>query len=237
MTALSMTRDEVREIDRRAVEEYAMPSIVLMENAGRGTAELLMKLGIAGPVVICAGRGNNGGDGFVVARHLENHGYAVRVLLFADPDQLRGDAAVNARILQKAETSLRVFSASDADSAAKTKGFSPSVPFDPAELEAELDRADWVVDALLGTGTRGEVREPFATVIDRINGARKKVLAVDLPSGLDCDTGEPLGPCVRADQTATFVARKKGFDRPTSEQWTGQVHVIDIGIPRRMVER
>lgn len=215
----SLTRDEVRNVDRCAIEEYGMPGVVLMENAGRGAAELLLDLGISGIVVICAGKGNNGGDGFVIARHLENHGVSVKVLLFADPNQLRGDALINYGILSKAGTAITFF---------------PDV-IESSLLTDALSQADWIVDALLGTGTRGEIREPYSTVIDQINAAGAKVFAVDLPSGLDCDTGVPLKPCVKADQTATFVARKTGFDIPGSESWTGEVHVIDIGVPRGLL--
>lgn len=216
MPLRSMTRQQVRDVDRRAVDEFGMPSILLMENAGRGAAELLVELGIAGPVVICAGKGNNGGDGLVIARHLENRGNEVRVLLFCGPDELKGDAATNYRIIAAAGTPLRVF------------GAAPT----PDELDAELRDAGWIVDALLGTGTQGEIREPSATIIDGINAAGRKVLAVDLPSGMDCDSGRPLGPCVRADHTASFVAPKLGFDQPGAAAFTGAVHVIDIGVPR-----
>ena len=215
-----MTRQQVREIDRRAIDEYGLPGIVLMENAGRGTAELLIRLGIHRDVVICAGRGNNGGDGFVIARHLENHGHKVRVLVFVDPQALRGDAAINYRVLVAGGTPMQVFSGTPAEE----------------ELASALQGAGWIVDALLGTGMQGTVREPFATAIAAINSGGTSVLAVDLPSGLDCDIGEPLGCCVRADHTATFVAPKRGFDNPASRQWTGTVHVIDIGAPRLLLE-
>ncbi|MBW3542796.1 MAG: NAD(P)H-hydrate epimerase [Planctomycetes bacterium] len=247
MPPRSMTRDEVREVDRRAIQDYGLPGVVLMENAGRGTAELLLDLalpkkgdspradpegdsplfwaqpleGARGPFVICAGKGNNGGDGFVIARHLENRGEEVRVLLFADPESLSGDAAVNFGVLEAAGTPLHVFA---------------NCP-ESEEILRELSGAEWVVDALLGTGVTGEIREPYATAITAINAAGKRVLAVDLPSGLDCDTGRPLGPCVRADHTATFVAPKRGFEAPTAAEWTGQVHVIDIGVPRAVLYR
>ena len=220
MSPKSLSRDEVRNVDRRAIEEYGMPGVVLMENAGRGAAELLVNLGISGPVVLCAGKGNNGGDGFVIARHLENRGVDVKVLLFADPHNLKGDAAINYHIIDKAGTPIVVFTDN----------------LDLQQLEQELAGTDWIVDALLGTGTRGEIHEPYATFIDHINAADAKVLAIDLPSGLDCDTGEPLGSCIRAEETATFVARKQGFDVPDSQQWTGTVHVIDIGVPRLLLE-
>lgn len=220
MIPRSLSRDEVRDVDRRAIEEYGMPGIVLMENAGRGAAELLVKLGVSGTVVICAGKGNNGGDGFVIARHLENRGFFVTVMLFADPDQLKGDAFVNYGIAAKAGTPMIMLGDT----------------FDVERLEEQLAEADWIVDALLGTGTRGEIREPYITIINRINAAPGRVFAIDLPSGLECNTGEPLDPCVRADHTATFVARKVGFDKPVSQEWTGTVHVIDIGVPRALLE-
>ena len=214
-----LTRDEVRKIDRRAIEELGLPGIVLMENAGRGAAELLIELGIDGPVIVTAGKGNNGGDGFVIARHLEIHGFEVRVLLFADPLELAGDALTNYRVLNAAGTQIR-----------------NSAGADPSGWKVVLRTGSWIVDALLGTGTRGSVREPFGTVIEQINASGVRVLAVDLPSGLDCDTGQPLGPCVRAAHTATFVAPKRGFDAPGAAAFTGQVHVIDIGVPRCLLE-
>ena len=231
MPARSMSRDEVRDVDRRAIEQYGLPGVVLMENAGRGTAEFLMSLGIAGPVVICAGKGNNAGDGFVIARHLENHGIVVKVLLFCDPDELRGDAEINYRVIRAAGTPIISH---------KEKGKRKKEKVQREEEDVEIGRAlaeaDWIVDALLGTGTQGSVREPFVTLIEQINASPAQVLAVDLPSGMDCDTGEPLGCCVRADHTATFVARKAGFDAPGAEELTGNVRVIDIGVPRALFE-
>jgi NAD(P)H-hydrate epimerase len=215
-----LTRDEVRDIDRRAIETLGLPGIVLMENAGRGAAELLIELGIDGPVTVVTGKGNNGGDGFVIARHLANHGYNVRVLLFADPNDVTGDAATNYHVLRAARMPPRNCAAEP----------------DPAKWRDELASASWIVDALLGTGARGSVREPFATVIEQVNAAGVPVLAVDLPSGLDCDTGQPLGSCIRAVHTATFVAPKQGFGAPGARTYTGQVHVVDIGVPRSLLE-
>ena len=210
-----LSRDQVRDVDRQAIEDFGMLGLVLMENAGRNSAELLLSLGISGPVAICCGKGNNGGDGFVIARHLENAGVKVRVLLCAPASSLKGDAAANFQILARAQTPILV------------------PPFDWAD---ELSGAEWIVDAFLGTGTQGDLREPFLSGIAAINAAGGKVFAVDLPSGLDCNTGQPLGICVRADQTATFVARKIGFDAPGASDWTGEVHVIDIGVPRALLQ-
>jgi NAD(P)H-hydrate epimerase len=214
-----LTRQQVRNIDARAIADYGLPGIVLMENAGRGAAELLLELGIHGPVIICAGKGNNGGDGFVIARHLELHSVATSILLFCDPADLSGDAATNCRVAQAAGQSLVVL------------GAAPQ----PDDLNLLLAPADWIVDALLGTGTTGTIREPYLTAIAAINRAGKKVFAVDLPSGLDCDTGLSMGSCVRADHTATFVARKVGFDTPGASELTGEVHVIEIGVPRKLL--
>ncbi len=215
-----LTREQVRDVDRRAIHDYGLPGVVLMENAGRGAAELLLRMGIAGRVVICAGKGNNGGDGFVIARHLELRGIATTVLLFCQPSDLTGEAATNYHVLEAARQSLVVV------------GTAPEA----ADIDRLLAAADWIVDALLGTGTQGTIREPFVTAIAAINRGGKKVLAVDLPSGMDCNTGQPQGVCVRAAHTATFVARKIGFDVPGAERFTGTVHVIDIGVPKRPLE-
>ena len=221
MNARPLSRVEVRDIDRRVIKEFGLPGVVLMENAGRGTADLLHSLGIGGRVVICGGKGNNGGDGFVIGRHLENRGCEVRILLFCTPDELQGEADVNYHVCAAAGTDVRIMDGS------------PS----PEEIDSELAGAEWIVDALLGTGIRGEVRDPYPAVIEQINQANAQALAVDLPSGLDCDTGIPLGCCVKARHTATFVARKLGFDNPDAAKWTGQVHVIDIGVPQVMLEQ
>jgi len=214
-TMLALTREQSRDVDRLAVEKYAMTGLVLMENAGRGCAELLLKLGIGGRVAICCGRGNNGGDGFVIARHLENAGIDVEVGLFAKESRIDGDAAANLRILRAAGTSLRALGG------------------ETGETDAFLRGADWIVDALLGTGVTGPVRDPLAGVIAAISRQKGRVLAIDLPSGLDCDTGRPWGACVRATHTATMVSLKQGFER--AAEYTGEVHVIDIGIPRRLL--
>lgn len=222
----SLTRDQVRDVDRRAIEAYGLPGIVLMENAGRNAAALLHaaagRPGPAGPVAVACGPGNNGGDGFVIARHLENLGHDVRVLLACAPAGYRGDAAINCAVAERSGGAVHVLAAADG-----------------AAWRQRLDGAAWIVDALLGTGTTGAARGAVAAAIEAINevraGGATRVFAVDLPSGLDCDTGLPLGPCVRADVTATFVARKIGFDRPGSEWHTGDVHVVDIGVPRALL--
>jgi len=212
MDVPQLTRSQSREIDRRAIEDYGIPGLVLMENAGRGCVDVLERLGIDGPVVILCGKGNNAGDGFVIARHLEIRGHACRVLLLSPPAELRGDAAANYAILEK--TNVRIVNSSD-------------------QLDATGN--DWIVDALLGTGAQGDPRPPFDAAIDWINAQPAKKLAVDVPSGLDCDTGQPAAHTVRADHTCTFAAMKIGFEQPAAKPFTGAVHVCDIGVPRKLI--
>lgn len=197
-----------------------MSGLVLMENAGRGVAERLCDMGIDGPVAVCCGRGNNGGDGFVIARHLDLRGFGVRVLLWAEPAGLTGDAAANFRILERAGIPIEFFPAEH----------------DAARVTGQLAGTAWIVDALLGTGARGEPRPPLDEVIDQLNAAAAPKLAVDLPSGLDCDTGQAARHTIRAAVTCTFVAAKPGFFAPGAEQYTGRVEVLDIGAPRRLIE-
>jgi len=210
-----LSRAEVRAYDKHAIEQLGIPSLVLMENAGRGAADVLQSLGIRGRVVIACGKGNNGGDGLVIARHLANGGYAPSVLLFANPNDLSADCAMQWNIVQKMHLSTQVCSAQQ---------------MDDAKLAALFGQADWLVDALFGTGLTGPLREPFADVVTLMNASAARVFAVDIPSGLDCDTGEPLGPTVRAEHTATFVATKLGYANPRSATYTGRVHVVDIGV-------
>lgn len=220
MNPRTLDRLQSRALDRRAGAEYGISGLVLMENAGRGVADKLCELGLAGPVVICCGKGNNGGDGFVIARHLDLRGHPVRVLLWADPDELSGDAAANFQILEKTDVPIHLFASEH----------------DAAGLNEQLGGAAWIVDALLGTGARGEPRPPLDAVIDQLNAAAAPRLAVDLPSGLDCDSGCAARHTIRAAHTCTFVAPKPGFFQPGVERYTGRMHVLDIGAPRCLVE-
>jgi NAD(P)H-hydrate epimerase len=204
-----------------AIEEFGFSGLVLMENAGRGVADVLCRLGIAGPVIICCGKGNNAGDGFVIARHLDLRGHAVRVALWAKPEELVGDAAANFQILQKTDVPIEIF----------------STTHDSQRLAKFLHGTAWIVDALLGTGARGEPRPPLDEVIVQLNTAPAPKLAVDLPSGLDCDTGQPARNTIRATETCTFVAAKPGFLIPAAAPYIGRLHILDIGTPRKLIER
>jgi NAD(P)H-hydrate epimerase len=213
----SLRRDQVRQLDQLATDKYGVPSIVLMENAGRGVADVMCRLGINGPVLICCGQGNNGGDGLVTARHLDLRGHRVVIACWNDPQTSGGDTAINYRIVAASGLPLHV------------------VP-ESSELDELLSGAEWVVDALLGTGSRGRPRPPIDRVIARLNESPARKLAVDIPSGLDCDTGEAADPTFRAHHTCTFVAPKPGLLLPSALPFVGQLHTLDIGAPRCLVE-
>jgi NAD(P)H-hydrate epimerase len=234
MAQLAFTREQSRLVDQLAAKEYGFSGLVLMENAGRGVADVLCRLGIAGPVAVCCGKGNNAGDGFVVARHLDLRGHAVRVLLWADPAELTGDAAANFHIFTKTDVPIEVFGGGLSQFSSDEDG---TVPFPRARLAKLLDGVSWIVDALLGTGARGEPRPPIDAVIDQLNAAAAPKLAIDLPSGLDCDTGQPARHTIRAAETCTFVTAKTGFFAPEAAPYVGRLHVLDIGVPRKLIEQ
>lgn len=213
------TAAEMRELDRRTIEEYGIPGIVLMENAGRGAVQAMVDAW--GPVagrkyVIFCGKGNNGGDGLVMARHLANMDADVRVRLFSE--EMKGDAAVNLAAARKMGIDIRPLS-------------------DDLKAESsEVRHADAVIDAIFGTGLASEVGRPYSAVIELINANARRVLAVDMPSGVDSDKGRIMGAAVRADITATFGLPKRGLYMYPGAQLAGAVRVIDISIPAGAVE-
>jgi NAD(P)H-hydrate epimerase len=223
-----LTRDQTRAADQFAIRQLGIPGIVLMENAGRGCAEILLHqfqsessapttTAGAPKVLICCGTGNNGGDGLVIARHLQIAGYPTQILLMGEPAAYSGDALVNLKILQNLGLSFTVW---------KVKS-----NFNRLHgLLGDWTHQDWVVDALLGTGFQGDLRESYATVVTAINQTAARCLAVDIPTGLCCDSGTAAGACVRADLTATFIALKTGFQNPAAQMYLGQVQVVSIGV-------
>jgi NAD(P)H-hydrate epimerase len=217
-----LTRAEVRAFDRRAIEQFAIPAIVLMENAGRCTADVMQWLGVQGPVLILCGKGNNGGDGLVIARHLANRDIPFKALVFAHPHDLSEDAAAQWRIVQQLQLSAEAW---------------PGDEIDEQRLADELTRAAWVVDALFGTGLTGPMRPPFDRIASLVNAGPARVLAVDIPSGLDADTGLPMGVTIQAEHTVTFVAPKLGFENPGAATWLGEVHVVDIGLAYHLAQK
>ena len=225
-----LTREQVRTIDRLAIEQLGIPGIVLMENAARSAAEaaLAMLDTTGAKVTVLCGGGNNGGDGYAIARHLHNAGLPTTIYTATDTDRLKGDALTNYRVVHRMGLAVT-----------------------PILTEAQVDEhastwsdCDVIVDALLGTGfaAPGQVREPFATIIHRCNAASAepggpKVLAVDVPSGLDCDTGQPATATIRADVTVTFVAAKSGFALKCAKPWLGRLVVAGIGAPAGLIDR
>jgi len=196
---------EQRELDRWAIEDRGVAGLELMERAGTGLADEVARHCPGGAVAVVCGRGNNGGDGFVAARRLRDSGREVRVLLMAAPEEYRGDARANLDRLP---------------------GAAPEA-FEPGALAG----AAMIVDALLGTGFSGEVREPYAGAIEAVNRAGVPIVACDVPSGVDASTGEVAGPAVRAQRTVTFHAGKPGLWIMPGKSHAGAVRVIDIGIP------
>ncbi len=203
-----------------------MPGIILMENAGRGCAEFLLAQGRPHNVVICCGPGNNGGDGYVIARHLENHGVATKVVLCCAPVKISGDALINYGIHSKSNGRF----------------VQVGQQWGAADFERVLSAVDGagtdvIVDCLLGTGSQGNPRNPIDGIIRAANGLTVQRVAIDLPSGLDCDTGQPGIPTFMADMTCTFVAQKTGFQVETAKKYLGRIHVVDIGIPKCVLEQ
>jgi len=222
---LVLTREAVRELDRRAIEEYGIPSLLLMENAGRACAAEAERLlaGASGPVLVLCGPGNNGGDGLVIARTLWNRGADVHAVFVGPREKLDAgtrDFATNLRLWRGLGRTIEALER----------------PGEVALLAPFLARSALVVDALFGTGLARELGEPWRALIRLVNSARRPVLAVDLPSGLDADTGAVLGEAVRATITVTFVARKPGFARGSGPELCGRIAVAEIGVPRAYLE-
>ncbi len=213
--------DQMREMDRLAIEEIRIPGIVLMENAGReavGVLETCLGDLLDDNIVVVAGKGNNGGDGFVIARHLRNHGAQVMVVLLGRCSDLSGDAHVNARICEN--MNIPIIESADEK--------------DLDRLECELLNADIIIDAMFGTGLSKPAKGRFQTAIEMINKADAYVMSVDIPSGLSADSPEISGPAVWADFTVTFGLPKPALLLYPAAECAGQIFVVDISIPAEM---
>ena len=224
-----LTRQQCRDADAAAINKYKIPSIVLMENAGRSCVERLMwhhpqsSLDELAVLILC-GPGNNGGDGFVMARHFYNRNVPVKVVLMGKAESYRGDALANLNSLSL----LRL----------------PVVEFCPDWTDEKVDSvfskvrrrpANWIVDAMLGTGASGPPRSAMAKAIRASNRASVRRFAVDIPTGLDCDSGEVAEPTFRADLTCTFIDSKTGYQSDSAAEVLGVVTVVDIGAPNEIV--
>jgi ADP-dependent NAD(P)H-hydrate dehydratase / NAD(P)H-hydrate epimerase len=214
-----VTGMEMREVDRRAIKEHKIPSLDLMEAAGRAVAHraevILQNMG-AGNILVVAGTGNNGGDGFVAARYLHDTGHTVTVLVAGSEQDVKGDAAVNLKKLEGLITPV----------------FNP----DKSSLQAACVESDLVIDAIFGTGFHGKTPDAARNPICVINNAGSYVLAVDVPSGVDADTGRTGGAVVEADETITFGLPKLGCVIYPGAAYTGKMTVVDIGLPPSLTQ-
>ncbi len=220
MNEYILTREQVRNCDKVSIEKYAIPGIVLMENAGiaaSNIAETMLIDNSGNSVCIISGPGNNGGDGFVVARHLAGRGMHINIFAVSNTEKYKGDALTNLIICQKMDLPLYTLDHISIDSFF-------------TKINQTIDQSDLIIDALLGTGMTTAPREPISTIIDIINSSQKPKLALDIPSGLDCDTGLPLGNTILANETVTFAAMKHGFQNPESQKYTGKITAAGIGI-------
>jgi NAD(P)H-hydrate epimerase len=220
----------MRAADRHTIEEYGLPSFTLMEVAGRGCAGHIQDAygPLAGEaVVVLCGKGNNGGDGLVVARHLLTEGARVHVVLTSAPGEMSGDAAQNLSLLRQHEDkevagTLTIEVLDDLDALMET------IVALPPRL---------YIDALLGTGLTSDVREPMRSLVERVNERGAPTVAVDVPTGLHSDTGAVLGVAVRADRTVTMAAPKVGLLVGEGPTRAGTIEVVDIGIPPFVLDR
>ncbi|MCP4396289.1 MAG: NAD(P)H-hydrate dehydratase [bacterium] len=217
------TAAEIRELDRRAIEDVGIPGAVLMENAGTRVLRVMQE---RYPdlknrrILIACGKGNNGGDGLVLARHLFNRGVEVRVTLLADRHQLVGDAGLNFVIATKMDIPIVEITSNE-----QLPAFRNLLP-----------QADILVDAILGTGLSDAVKGLYKHVIESMNKAEKPIIAVDIPSGLSADSGMVPGSCIRADLTVTFAVPKRGVLLYPAADYVGELEVVDIGIPKNLVD-
>ena len=214
-----LSRDQMRAFDAHAIGTCHVPSIVLMENAGRGAADVIVKEPAPNGVVVVCGTGNNGGDGFVVARHLLARGVRVAAWLVGAPARLSDDARKNHDAWLGVGGQVHLVDPADGVKA----------------LEDAIGAASVVVDALFGTGLDRPIVAPLSLVIEAINRSLARTVALDLPSGLDAETGRTLGIAVRADDTVTFAHYKTGILTPGGARRCGRVHVVDIGVPASLI--
>ena len=224
-----VTADEMREIDRQTIQEIGIPGIVLMENAGSAVVRTIRRdFPGCKNIGIFVGKGNNGGDGLVVARQLalagristQSMGTRVQIFLVSPPDRFTGDALTNLQIAQNLNLSIEhLFSEADLD-----------------RMQNQMIACDLIVDSIFGTGLRGPVRGYIANIIEHINANDSPVVAIDLPSGLEADTGVAEGACIRADYTVTIGLPKRALLLHPGVEMAGQLEVVDIGFPQTVID-
>lgn len=211
----------MREIDRKVKAIYGISSLILMENAGIELARCAIEMikNKWSKICVFCGKGNNGGDGFVCARHLFNRGFKARVFLIGEYKEVKKEARVNLDILLK--MGLEIYELHSYF----------NIPF----IKERLADTSLIIDAIFGIGLKGKIPEAVSNVIEEINLSKKPVLSADIPSGLDVDTGRVLGNCVRATRTLTFGLAKRGFFKNEGPFYTGSIFVSNISIPKDLL--
>ncbi len=225
-----LTVAQIRQVDAVAVRDFGMNSLVLMENAGRGCADFIdAGLSRSSGIVVLCGPGNNGGDGLVIARHLHAMGHQISLWMIADLEKLSKDAETNLRIVEQTEIRISWIG----------EGLStPEMEQARRQLQSDCGSHVVVVDALLGTGATGKPRALMADVLRQVNAAKRlQRVAIDIPTGLDAETGKPSDPTFQADTTLTFVAKKPGFAESSAAAFLGEVRVLPIGVPPEVFDR
>ena len=220
-----VTAAEMRQIDQDTIEGIGIPGIVLMETAGSAIVRAIEQhYPTSKRIGIFAGKGNNGGDGLVIARQLAHTGYDVHLFLVSPPDTFTGEAHINLQIAKNLKLPIKEILTDTA----------PEIEKDV--FSNHIASCELFIDAILGTGLHGDVRDPIATIINGINSLSIPILSVDLPSGLDADTGNPLGTCVRADRTVTIGLPKRGLLIHPGAELAGKLEVADIGFPEQVID-
>jgi hydroxyethylthiazole kinase-like uncharacterized protein yjeF len=256
-----VTPAQMGEIDRIAINEYGIPGIVLMENAALKVVDEIEKtLGIVSckKILIFAGKGNNGGDAFAVARHLFNKGAEIIVYIIADKNSIKGDAAINLMILDKMGVEIvetgksseigdtieiiesdEIGESAENDEAGETVEVSGASSMKDRELikqlKTQLASADLIVDGIFGTGLKGKIKGMASQIINMTNSYSKTVISIDIPSGVNGTTGEVTGACIKADKTVTFALPKIGLILYPGCEYAGELVVADIGIPLKAI--
>ena len=214
-------------MDEIAITKFGLLGLVLMENAGRGAADFIAALADDdAKIVILCGTGNNGGDGLVIARHLQGSGFSVSVWIIGDRSKLTADTAANLAILEKTSVPCRWLPGSSEDSA------TPCIQ----EAILAIQSATLLVDAMLGTGSKGELRGTFSQIVQQANQSKAIRVAIDVPTGLDAQTGGHSQQTLRAHHTLTFVAAKVGMLESNASPFVGLLHVLPIGIPSEVLQ-
>lgn len=215
-----LTTEQIYKIDKITTEKFSIPSFVLMENAGRSSAEIIKKFAKRNSfrkIIIFCGPGKNGGDGFVLARYLYIWGFEVKVIIFINETDYKGDTLQNYKILKRLNLKIE--------------------KFDVKKMEEEINKYDIIVDAIFGIGLKRDIENVYRDAIELINKTKKVVFSIDIPSGLESDTGKVLGCCVKADYTLTMGFLKLSFNKKESKELCGEIKLLDIGYPLVLLKR